>query len=282
MEEKRTSSGAVPFLFGLFLLVAVVAALLYRDRSSMEWRLKKTEQALRETRSGGAGGEEPGDTNARPPARVYDLLNVVAQKEATIADLRQQIRDLRAGKVPEIRPLPAPRPKPVKPPPKRIEPESPPAVSPPRAPAVALPDEPVVGTFGEQLDFLQKFDTTGWPALARNQHAELVRQLQGIRAALDRAAGSSAGVAATFRRAAMDQVRALGERFDNEQSQLLRQTGRELGYDEDGARRFAETIDNLMEMTDYGDTMRRIVAYEGEAAADAGSRAADNGEDAAH
>lgn len=246
--EKKTPSG---ILFAMFVALAAVTSILavrYRSqKDQLESELGKIRNAL-----GSSGSDEyrlpakkDGAADNAAADRVFELLELLARKDAVI-------RELRAGQTGAA------------PQPGTIRSSARPAGRTPAQQSPGSSMEPLVRTLAEQVDFLSALDVSDAPPDRQAAHEQVIRRLAALHDSLELAGtGATPSGNDLAREAAM-----ISSMLQREQETVYYAIGRQLGYDEETARWFSDYLAYVNDATSPDATMRRIMSGTGAAEGD--------------
>lgn len=235
--EKKSPSG---ILFALFVaLAAVTSVLAVRYRAQKDQLESELGRLLSSRGASGSNeyrlsAEKNGAADNAASDREYELLELLARKDAVI-------RELRAGRTATMR--------------------SPARTGrAPAQPGSGSATEPLVRTLAEQIDFLAALDISDAPPDRQAAHEQLIRRLAALHDRLDLAGTGAApedrGISGSD---LASEAAVIGAMLQREQETVYYATGRQLGYDEETARWFSDYLTYVNDTTSPDSTMRRIV-----------------------
>lgn len=253
-DARKSSSHVLGLLIVLCILCGTLAVVFYQQSTERQELLEKLQKKQNRRNGPGQAGEpSDGDASTRGSEQVYKQVNLLAQKDAVINELRQRLIALHEGRVPETRLSSNTLPKSVRSSRPKMPPERPPET--PRtniaAPAQPVP-APVFKSFADQESSLGGIDVSSMPAGEQENHNELLRRLETRRRIVDelnrnRGTDSTAGLRAKLAR----EEQAVKALMRQERLALFSNMGRELGYDDESSLSFAEYIERVDAMTTF-------------------------------
>ena len=256
--EKKTQFGSVTALLMALCVICAGAAVFYnRQKTDLSGKLQKAQKALEGKQAGRqAGAGAAAGQGASESEKVFDLVGRLAQKESVIGELRQRLVAIQDGRAPEAglstNTLPAsvrsvrrsrktePKALAPKPEPPRAAPVPPP----PPAPGAEFPE------LTEHESFFGSLDASAVSAAERDCHAELLAHIQILRRVVSemKSRGDATG---ELLASATREAQALESLMPVEREALLRGIGRDLGYDDESCRLFAEYVNLVDRMTTF-------------------------------
>jgi hypothetical protein len=253
MDEKEQAQNAKPgrlltalviLLLGVSLVSSILAVQFYNDSRDARQYIDEIDRAVRGDGPSDRGDTRPADESDDPDTAggAYDLLPVLARKDAKIRELEQKVKALQGGE-PLVRPVT------MKPPPKTDTTPLPPEFE----------GEPVIENIAEQQEFLESMDVSWLTDEQRENHTEILARLAAIQELWERAPEvSDPDERRQLRREVRESIDGLQEMFLEERRAIFYNWGRELDYDEDTAEWFADYAEYVNDMTSVESTMRRM------------------------
>lgn len=238
----------------LSILCGTLAVLFYRqsnDRQELLEQMQKRQNHRVET--GQSDGPADGDASTRGSEQVFKQVNLLAQKDAVINELRQRILALQDGRVPDAGLSPNALPKAVRSSRQQRTAERPVAVS-GTTPVKPPKDVPITvfRTLAAQTTFLQNLDVDSMTADEQENHAELLKQIEirnRLVAQLENSTGKDSS--AKIRPTLLRQEKTIKALMQQERLALFCSMGRDLGYSEDSSAVFASYIEQVDRMTTF-------------------------------
>lgn len=251
---QNSTTHVLALLSVLCVLCGTLAVLFYRqsnERQELIDRMRK--QQAHRGEIGQTEGQADDDASTRGSEQVFNQVNLLAQKDAVISELRQRILALQGGRIPEAGLSPNALPKAVRssrqhktvertaaaPSTNQVKPSPPPPV-------------PVFRTLAAQQDFLQNLDVDSMTASEQENHAELLKQIEILNrlvAQIQNSAGREASD--RLQSALLRQEKAVALLMQQERLALFCSVGRELGYNDDSSLVFARYIEQVDSMTTF-------------------------------
>jgi hypothetical protein len=248
----RSTNHVCALLIVLCILCGTLAVVFYRQSSERKDLLDKLQRKQsHRAETGQTGGAADGDASARGSEQVFKQVDLLAQKDAVINELRQRILALQEGRTPDAGLSPNALPRVVRSSRQHKTPERPPvAPSPsPIRPAPSAPP-PVFKTLAVQKEFLQNLETDSMTAGEQENHAELLRQIEShnrLVAQLENSPGKEASD--RIRPALLRQDKIIEVLMQQERLALFCSVGRSLGYNDDSSLVLARYIEQVERMT---------------------------------
>jgi len=248
----RSTNHVCTLLIVLCILCGALAVIFYRQSNERKDLLDKMQRKQsHRAETGQAGGATDGDASARGSEQVFKQVDLLAQKDALINELRQRILALQEGR-PDAGLSPNALPRVVRSSRQHKAPERPaiaPSTSPIIRPASSTPPH-VFKTLAIQKEFLQNLEIDSMTANEQENHAELLRQIEShnrLVAQLENSPGKEASD--RIQPALLRQEKIIDVLMQQEKLALFCSVGRALGYNDDSSLVFARYIEQVDRMT---------------------------------
>jgi len=252
-------------LLVLFLLCGGLAIHYKRLANRLQSNLDATQASLRTEAS------KPSDQFVTSPektpvstqsGRVFEMVNLLSQKEKVITELRQRIIALQNGRIPEAGLSTNTLPRSMRRTVRARKPVEQPAEPPPRAPvAPQVEQELTFADLPAKVAFFKALDVSTMPVEEQRTHYSLVKHLESLRKLTDDLGGRrGAGGISELRALILRESKAVQELMPKEKRSLLCNMGRELGYDDESSQWFSEYVDQVDSMTAFSPSITYVPA----------------------
>lgn len=241
-------------LVALCVLCGALAVIFNYQKKEVEEQLSKVQRKLGSSK---VGAQSSDDATTAGSEQVYKHVDLLAQKDAIINELRQLNIALKEGRAPDTKLSPGTLPKSVRTTRPKKTPERPAEVPRPEPirsiqPATTAPTPvyPVYPNLAEQESFLRELDTSSLSDNEAAVHKELLKHIQALRRLagnLEKARG--ADPTGQLRPALTREEQAVVELMQQERQALFSNMGRELGYNDESSLLFADYIERVDSMT---------------------------------
>ncbi len=247
MQTDRLSSA----LLVLFLVLAIVGAgfaVQYRRQlGELRGQMTGPDKAIGESRRTGVGMAATGSTNGPGnrggSGRVFELLDLLDKKDAAIDQLKRETRQPSGKRPPSLRSRDSVVPR------HAAKESGPKRVANDLAMFANLPKN-IGPRFADEIEFFRTMDVSRISADQISDHRAMQRQLTDMKDVLAVLAADPTSLHnEDVQREVRRSVQGLNVLLRGERSIIFYNTGLSLGYDDDGAREFANWMAYIDEMT---------------------------------